>query len=109
MPRSLAAAMSTLSTPVPARATTRRPGAAAISSAVTVVALRTMSASASDRSAHSSAGERPVRVSTVHPSASSSETAAVGSGSGITIFMGLEKARAERVALFQYNGGRSSP
>ena len=47
MPRALAAATSTLSTPVPARAMTRSFGAAAISGAVTLVALRTTRASAS--------------------------------------------------------------
>ena len=47
MPRSVAASTSTLSTPVPARAITRRFGAASISARSTVVALRTISASAS--------------------------------------------------------------
>ena len=41
MPRALAAATSTLSTPVPARAIARSFGAAAMSAAVTLVALRT--------------------------------------------------------------------
>ena len=50
MPRSVAAGTSTLSTPVPARATTLKRGAAAMSAAVTLVALRTTSASASARS-----------------------------------------------------------
>ena len=106
MPRSLAASTSTLSTPAPARATTRRRGAPAISSAVTVVALRTMRASASVRAARSSVEERPVRASIVHPSASSRDTAGAGSGSGMTIFMSLEKDAAERATTLQYNGGR---
>ncbi len=45
MPRAVAASTSTLSTPVPARPTTRRRSAAAISSASTFVAERTTSAS----------------------------------------------------------------
>ena len=56
MPRALAAGTSTLSTPVPARAITRSRGAAAISAAVTFVALRTTSASASARSARKLVG-----------------------------------------------------
>ena len=59
MPRALAASTSTLSTPVPARATMRRCGAASSSCASTFVALRTSSASASARSAASAAGWRP--------------------------------------------------
>ena len=58
-PRALAAATSTLSTPVPARATIRSCGAASSSRASTCVALRTISASASARSAASAAGVRP--------------------------------------------------
>ena len=45
MPRRVAAATSTLSTPVPARPTTLSRSARAISSAVTLVALRTTRAS----------------------------------------------------------------
>ncbi len=55
MPRAVAAATSTLSTPVPARAITRSLDASAITDASTVVALRTISASASARSRASSA------------------------------------------------------
>ena len=54
MPRRVQASTSMLSTPAPARPTTRRRGAEAISSAVTRVALRTMSASASARAERSS-------------------------------------------------------
>ena len=59
MPRALAAGTSTLSTPVPARAIARSRGAASISAAVTLVALRTTIASASARSAASCSGVRP--------------------------------------------------
>jgi hypothetical protein len=45
IPRRVAAATSTLSTPVPARPTTLRRSARAIRSAVTLVALRTTRAS----------------------------------------------------------------
>ncbi len=45
MPRRVAAATSTLSTPVPARPTTFRRAARSMRSAVTLVALRTTSAS----------------------------------------------------------------
>ena len=67
MPRAVAADTSTLSTPVPARAITRRRGASAITCPSTLVALRTMSASALARSRASSAVGRCVRASTVHP------------------------------------------
>ena len=87
MPRALAASRSTLSTPVPARATTRSRGEALISSAVTRVALRTIRASASATAADSCSSDRPRRASTVQPSTSSSSTAESGSVSGITIFM----------------------
>ena len=80
IPRALAAGTSTLSTPVPARAITRRFGAAAMSASSTVVALRTTSASALARSRARSAGARPAFASTVHPARLSSRpTAEAGS------------------------------
>ena len=78
MPLSLAACRSTLSTPEPARAMTRSCGAEAISCEVTLVALRTMSASASAMSFASSSAGRPERASTVQPSVSKSLVADVG-------------------------------
>jgi hypothetical protein len=89
MPRALAAATSTLSTPVPARAITRSFGAAPMMAAVTLVALRTTSASALARSAASASGVRPVRASTDHPSARSSSIAEAGRSSATTIPMAL--------------------
>src|SRR5581483_1356823 len=84
----LAAGTSMLSTPVPARPTTRSRGAAASSAAVTFVALRTSSASASARSAARRSGARPERASTVQPgSARRRSTAEAGRSSAITIFM----------------------
>ena len=59
MPRAVAAATSTLSTPVPARAITRSLGAPSIISRVTFVALLTTSASASERSEARSTAGRP--------------------------------------------------
>ncbi len=67
MPRALAASRSTLSTPVPARAITRSLGAAAMTSRVTLVALRTTSASASATAASSSGSGRPGVASTIQP------------------------------------------
>ena len=67
IPRSVAAGTSTLSTPVPARAITLKRGAAAMSAAVTFVALRTTSASAPARSRVNSSAARPLRASMVHP------------------------------------------
>ena len=82
----LAAGTSTLSTPVPARAMIRSRGAAWISAAVTLVALRTIRASASARSRMSSSGFRPDRASTVHPgSARRRSRADVGRSSATTI------------------------
>ena len=89
-PRALAAFTSTLSTPVPARAITRNLGAASISSAVTLVALRTMIASASARSAFNCSTGRPGVASTVQPSARSKSAADAGRSSAITIFMGVQ-------------------
>ena len=89
MPRALAAATSTLSTPVPARAIARRRGAASMNAAVTFVALRTTSASASrEIGSERIRGVRPVRASTVQPSARSSSSAEAGRSSATTIFMG---------------------
>ena len=91
MPRALAAATSTLSTPAPARAITFSCGAAASSAASTFVALRTRSASASARSTASSAGDRPVRASIVQASsARSSSRAERGRSSATTIFIASE-------------------
>src|SRR3954471_24406373 len=72
-PRSVAAATSTLSRPMPARATTWRLGAAASASASIRVALRIITAAAS-ASAGSSAARSPpstCRISTSSPSTSS--------------------------------------
>ena len=91
MPRPLAAAMSTLSTPVPARAITRKRGAAAMSSAVTLVALRTMSPSASARSPASWSGVRPLRASMSQPSAVSRSCAEAARPSAIIIFNGVSR------------------
>ena len=101
MPRALAAATSMLSTPVPARATMRRLGAAASRSGVTWVALRTIRASASARAWMRSAAGRPLRASTCQPdSERSSSRADSGRSSATTIF---------RFALFQVRGcARSS-
>ena len=89
MPRPLAAATSTLSTPVPARAMMRSPGAASMSAAVTLVALRTMRASASAMSAASASGLRPERASTTQSiSARSNSSAEAGRSSATTIFNG---------------------
>ncbi len=67
IPRAVAADRSTLSTPVPARAITRRRGADCMSRSSTFVALRTISASADARSAASASLDRPERESTVQP------------------------------------------
>ena len=72
MPRVLAASRSMLSTPAPARAIARSFGEPAISAAVTLVAERTISASASAIAGSSSAGVRPVAASTLQPSSRSS-------------------------------------
>ncbi len=88
MPRALAASTSTLSTPVPARAMIRSFGAADRRLAVTVVALRTSSASASARSWASVAAVLPVRASTSQPpSARSNSSAEAGRSSATTIFI----------------------
>ena len=58
-PRSVAASTSTLSTPTPARPTTLRRCAAAITSAVTLVSERTAIACTSRTSSSSFAGEEP--------------------------------------------------
>ena len=94
-PRALAASRSTLSTPVPARATTRRRGAAARTPDVTRVALRTMRPSASARSAASVSARPAARSTTVQPSARSRSAAEAGSRSAMTIFMTGEPARLD--------------
>jgi hypothetical protein len=63
-PRSVAAATSTLSSPMPARPTTTRSVPAASTSAVTVVADRMTSACAPTTADTSSSGERPSCTST---------------------------------------------
>ena len=94
MPRLLAAATSTLSTPVPARAMTRSFGAASINRASTFVALRTSSASASARSAASASGVRPDRASTTQPvSERRSSIDEAGRSSATTIFISGRVAR----------------
>ena len=98
MPRALAAATSTLSTPVPARAMTRSFGAAPMMADVTLVALRTTMASASATSPASCSGARPVRASTFQPSARSRSSADAGRSSATTIFnVGSGKRRRRRV------------
>ena len=91
MPRALAAATSTLSTPVPARRDD--PQAAAPRRAAprsTFVALRTSSASASARSAASAAGCAPgARIDVPAASARSSSSAEAGRSSATTIFNGI--------------------
>ena len=87
IPRAVAAGTSTLSTPVPARAMTRSFGAASIISRVTFVALLTTSASASFKSAISSAAGRPWRLSTTQSGCFSVSIAVFGRPSAITIFM----------------------
>jgi hypothetical protein len=67
MPRAVAAPTSTLSTPIPARPITASCFAAAITSAVTVVALRMISASASATASSSCAGFMPGMSSTSRP------------------------------------------
>jgi hypothetical protein len=54
---------------------------------VTFVALRTTSASASARSTARSAGERPLRASTFHPSPRSKSRADAGRSSATMIFI----------------------
>ena len=61
MPRAVAAGMSTLSTPMPARPMTRSFSPASITSAVTLVPLRMISPSYSGRMRFSSSGARPGR------------------------------------------------
>ncbi len=91
-PRALAASRSTLSTPDPARAMIFSLLAASMTSFVTLVALRTSSASASAMSLMRSCFGRPERASTVHPLTSwSSETADAGKSSEMMIF--IEGAR----------------
>ena len=91
-PRALAASRSTLSTPDPARAMIFSLLAASMTSFVTLVALRTSSASASAMSLMRSCLGRPERASTVHPLTSwSSETADAGKSSEMMIF--IEGAR----------------
>ena len=66
-PREVAAGMSTLSTPMPARPTTLSRGAADSTSFVTLVAERIASPSYSPMIAFSSSGFRPVFTSTSTP------------------------------------------
>ena len=90
MPRAVAAGTSTLSTPVPARAMTRSFGAASINSRVTFVALRTISASASLRSAASSAADASLLVDRwSSPAVRRRSIAEAGRPSAITIFMNV--------------------
>jgi hypothetical protein len=91
MPRALAVSTWTLSTPVPARAIARSFGAPLMISGVTLVALRTTSASASFKSAINCSEVRPDRASTVQPSARSKSTAVFGRSSAMTI--SIEEAR----------------
>ena len=77
MPRPVAAGRSTLSTPMPARPTTRSRGAAAIRSSVTLVAERTIRPSASATLAARASPVRPGSSSTARPR-SRSNSAAIG-------------------------------
>ena len=66
-PRRVAAATSTLSSPIPARPTTMRSRPASSTSAVTWVSERMISAAAPGTAWRSSAGVRPIRMSTSWP------------------------------------------
>jgi hypothetical protein len=66
-PRSVAASTSTLSTPTPARPTTCSVGAAAITSAVILVSLRTAMACTSFTNSSTLAGEEPYASTTSKP------------------------------------------
>jgi hypothetical protein len=85
-PRAVAASTSIVSTPVPARATMRSAGAASSRSAVTLVALRTTSASAAARALSSASRGRPAVTATSHPRAASGARDAAGMSSATTIF-----------------------
>ena len=94
-PRSVAAGMSTLSRPTPARPTIFRLGAASRTSRSTVVALRTNSASASATAARSSGrlGPSTQRTSTLSPKASTVDWAslsAISTTGWLTSFMLLK-------------------
>jgi hypothetical protein len=78
-PRAVAAVMSTLSSPTPARATTLSRDPAAIASASMVVALRTITASASASSASSAVRSVPSTCRTSKSSASTSRAAGASS------------------------------
>jgi hypothetical protein len=96
-PRALAASRSTLSTPDPARAMIFNLLAASMTSFVTLVALRTRSASASAMSLMRSCFGRPERASTVQPLTSwRSETAEAGKSSEMMIFIERGKRCASR-------------
>src|SRR5215475_3733837 len=72
--------------------------------AVTFVALRTTMASASEISAASCSGARPVRASTFHPSARSTSRAEGGRSSATTIFnVGIRDEASRRVDEGKYN------
>ncbi len=66
-PRRVAASMSTLSSPMPARPTTSRSRPAASTSSVTIVAERMINAWAPSSASSRSAGDRPGRTSTSWP------------------------------------------
>src|SRR5437588_3886765 len=66
-PRLVAAATSTLSTPMPARPTTIRSWAASSTGSVTLVAERIISASAPPTASTNSSGDKPKRTSTEWP------------------------------------------
>src|SRR5712692_8410907 len=71
MPRPVAAATSMLSTPTPARPITRSFLAASINSAVTLVSLRTISASQARTPSRSASGARPICFSSTKPASRS--------------------------------------
>ena len=89
MPRAVAASRSTLSTPVPARAMTRRRGAAAMRSARHLRrAAHDERVGVGERRRGARARDAPARASTVQPGSARSRSAAdAGRSSAMTIFM----------------------
>ncbi len=99
-PRAVAACRSMLSTPLPARPTTRSRGAAASSSAVTCVPERTIQPSQSATAAASCSGLLPSRTSTsISGSARSRSSPCSASGS-------LIKTRMDSASPFVVRGRR---
>jgi hypothetical protein len=106
IPRRVAAATSTLSTPTPARPITRSASARAISSASTWVAERTTSASASPIAA-SSAARSSSEPSTTSPAPASSSMPAGAIVSATRIFGVIGRRRARARAHRAPSAGRA--